>query len=173
MKRIALCLLLMCSVALWSADDKKTEKTTKTTTTTTAKSSATEDAIKKMERELWDAWKNHDNKPFEQYLADDALVLDDPAQGFQEKKAMLSKMNASNQCDVKSYSFGDEHFIWIDKDAAIYTYNATVDATCGGQKIPDKVSASSVWVKRGSKWVGQLHQETAAMPPMAGEKKGE
>lgn len=166
MKHIGLCILLISAMTLYAADEKKTVKT-KTTTTTSTKSSATEETIKKNERALWEAWKNHDNKPFEEMIADDGVVLDDPSVGFQDKQTMLSKMGGGPQCDVKSYSLENERITWIDKDAAIYTYSATVDATCGGQKIPDKVNASSVWAKRGGKWQGVLHQETPATPSTA------
>jgi ketosteroid isomerase-like protein len=175
MKTTVLSLLLIFSICAW-AQEAKSDKTGKSKSSAPAKASAktaspagdaaTEAAIKKMERELWDSWKNHDNKAFANYLADDAFVLDDPSAGFQDKKTMLAKMNGP-QCDVKSYSFSDDRLTWVDKDAATYTYTATVDATCGGQKIPEKVYCSSVWAKRGTKWVGLLHQETPAMTPPA------
>lgn len=163
-----LCMLLIASVALYAADDKKTTKKTTTTTKTTASanSAGTEDGIKKNEQALWNAWKDHDNKPFDKMMADNAMVLDDPSGGFQDKPTMLSKMGGP-ECDVKSFSFGDEHITWVDKDAAIYTYTATVDATCGGQKLPEKIYCASTWAKRGNEWKAILHQETAAMPAMA------
>jgi ketosteroid isomerase-like protein len=158
MKLIALCLFMMCSIALWCADDKKTEKTA----AGSAKSSATEDAIKKMERDMWEGWKNKDMKPFEANISDDSLSLD-PMMGWTDKKAMMKSMT-DQPCDVRSYSFSDEKIVWIDKDAAIYSLKATVDATCGGQKVPANVYASTVWAKRGAKWQAIFHQETPVMP---------
>jgi uncharacterized protein (TIGR02246 family) len=174
MKRLALCILLISAVTLSVADEKKTTKTTTTTTTSTAapaNASATEEAIKKNERSMWDAWKNHDNKAFEEMMAEDAMVLDDPSGGFVDKKTMMSRMSdPSMQCDVRSYSFDNEHITWIDKDAAIYHYSANVDATCGGEKLPEKVHAASVWAKRGGKWRAISHQETF-VPPMQEQKQ--
>lgn len=174
MKKIALPLLLVFAIIFAMAQEKKTEKTvTKTTTTTTKsnKASGHDEAIKKMERELWDAWKAKDMKPFEAMIADDSMTLD-MAQGWQTKSQMLKSMT-DMPCDVKSYSISDEKISWLNKDSALYTYTANVDATCGGQKIPDKVYASSVWAKRGAKWEGTFHQETPAMAPQAStaEKK--
>src|SRR3954469_24462397 len=163
MKRIVLYLFLMCSAAL-CAQDKKTEKAAAkdATKATAPTSTATEDAIKKMEKDLWEAWKNKDMKPFEVHISDSSWSVD-PQMGLVDKKMTLKSMT-DMLCDVKSYSFSDDKVVWIDKDAAIYTLKATVDATCGGQKVPDTLYASTVWAKRGLKWEAVFHQETAAMP---------
>lgn len=163
MKQAVLSILLIFAVSFALADDKKTTTTTKTTgADKSASSSATDDAIKKMERELWDAWKAKDMGPFEKLVASDA-VGNDMMQGWQTKDAMIKGMK-DMPCDVNSYSISDEKMTHIDKDATLYTYTANVDATCGGQKVPDKVYASSVWAKRGAKWETVFHQETPAMP---------
>jgi ketosteroid isomerase-like protein len=166
MKKIVLSLLLVFAVNFAMAQEQSTEKTTKTKATSAKAqkgSAATEEAIKKMERDLWDAWKNKDMKPFESMIADDAMTLD-MAQGWQNKSQMIKSMT-DMPCDVKSYSFADEKISWLNKDTALYTYTASADATCGGQKAPDKVYASSVWSKRGAKWEGTFHQETPAVAP--------
>lgn len=168
MKRIVLSLLLVFAICAWAQEAQpagKTEGKAKSSAKAAAKAggnAATEDAIKKMEKDLWDAWKNKDMKPFEAMLSEDAKSVD-AMMGAVDKPAMLKSMS-DQPCDVKSYAFSDDKISWINKDAAVYTYTATVDATCGGQKIPDKVYCSSVWAKRGTKWVGVFHQETPAMP---------
>jgi hypothetical protein len=176
MKTTILTLLLIVSVCAW-AQEAKSDKTGKSKSSTPTKTSeksaapakasgggnaAVEAAIKKMENELWTAWKNKDTKPFEARLADDSRTVD-AMMGFTDKSAMIKSL-ADQPCDVRSFSFADDKMTWIDKDAVVYTYTATVDATCGGQKVPDKVYASSVWAKRGAKWVGIFHQETPSIP---------
>jgi hypothetical protein len=165
MKRVFLPLLLVFAVSFATAEDKKTVTKTTTTTTKSDKNSGAEEAIKKMERDLWEAWKAKDTKPFDKMVSSDAVALD-MSQGWQSKSQMIKGMT-DMPCDVNSYSIGEEKISWIDKDAALYTYTANVDASCGGQKLPDKIYASTVWAKRGGKWETTFHQETPAMaaPP--------
>jgi ketosteroid isomerase-like protein len=176
MKATALSLLLILSLCAW-AQEAKSDKTGRAKSTTPAKSSnqsaapaktaqggpaEVEAAIQKMENELWTAWKNKDSKPFATMLANDAKTVD-AMMGFADKAAMVKSM-ADMPCEVRNFSLAPDKITWIDKDAVIYTYTATVDATCGGQKVPDKVYAGSVWAKRGAKWVGVFHQETPSIP---------
>jgi uncharacterized protein (TIGR02246 family) len=174
MKRLAICILLISAATLCVSQEDKAKKTTPAATSAAApaNASAVEEAIKKNEHSLWEAWKNHNNKPFEEMMAEDSIMLDDPSSGFMDKKTMVSKMSdPSMQCDVKSYSFENEHVTWIDKDAAILHYSANVDAACGGEKLPEKVHAASVWAKRGGKWMAVSHQETFVSPMTPAEKK--
>lgn len=166
MKKTFLCLLLMFCVAVWAQEAKSSAGKTKSESkakSSGASAAATDDAIKKMERELWEAWKAKDMGPFEKLVASDGVALD-MMQGWQDKAAMMKGMK-DMPCEVASYSIADEKMTHVDKDATIYTYTANVDATCGGQKIPDKVYCSSVWAKRGAKWETVFHQETPVMPP--------
>ena len=52
----------------------------------------------------------------------------------------------------------------VGVDAVILTYKADQDVTCGGQKMPSTVYASSIWKKQGGKWWAAFHQETPAAP---------
>ena len=175
MRTTVLTLLLIVSLCAW-AQEAKSDKTGKSKSSAAKSSSQgaapaktaqggpaeVEAAIKKMENELWTAWKNKDTKPFEARLADDAITVD-AMMGVTDKTTMVKSLT-DQPCDVRSFSFADDKITWIDKDAVVYTYTATVDATCGGQKVPDKVYAGSVWAKRGAKWVGVFHQETPSIP---------
>jgi len=52
--------------------------------------------------------------------------------------------------------------VTLNQDAAILTFSATQDATCGGVAEPSPVRASTVYVKRAGKWQAAFHQETPA-----------
>lgn len=77
------------------------------------------------------------------------------------KQAILKDMMEPG-CAVNNFSLSDFSYLWLDQDTVIMTYNATQDATCGGKKQPEKVVASSVWQKKGGKWLSPFHQETPA-----------
>jgi hypothetical protein len=126
------------------------------------KNSAVEQNLTSSEKQLWQGWKNKDVSPFKQNLTDDSVMVDQTGivQGKDKAVDNFTKM----PCDVNSYSVGDIKVDWIDKDTALLTYKADADATCGGQKVPPSVYASSLWVKKSGKWQAAFHQETPVGP---------
>jgi hypothetical protein len=113
------------------------------------------------EKKLWEAWKNHDAKPFKSTLSADSVMIDG---GGVSSKTDSLKMMADAACNVKSYGLDEIKFLWLDSNAVVMTYKATQDATCGGTALPGSVWASSTYVKRGSKWYAATHQETPVRP---------
>jgi len=126
------------------------------------KNSDVEQKLTAAEKQMWEAWKNKDMSPFKEQLTDDTVMVD--MTGITQGKDKAVDFMTKNPCDVKSYSLGDIKVDWLDKDTALVTYKADTDATCGGQKTPPTVYASSIWVKKNGKWQGAFHQETAAAP---------
>jgi hypothetical protein len=112
-----------------------------------------------METKMWEAWKNHDSKTFQTWLSSDTIMIADTGTS---NKAAVVKDIAGTDCDVKSFSLSDWKLTMINSGAAMLTYKATQDATCGGTAVPPAVWASSVWVNRGGKWWALSHQETPA-----------
>lgn len=108
------------------------------------------------ETKLWDAWKNKDAKPFQAWLAGDAVMVGEEGVGG---KSDVVKMMASAPCEVKSFSLSDWKLRNINSGAVLLTYKGVADGTCSGTAIPT-VWASSVWVNRGGKWLAFSHQET-------------
>jgi hypothetical protein len=134
--------LLFSSLPLFSESNDAVEKTLQTT-----------------EQSLWQAWKDHNMKTFDSYLPENAINI--VGGGMSSNKAEIMKELAS-PCEVNSFSLSNFKYMWLGKDAVLVIYDATQDATCGGKKIPDKVVASSLWQKKGGKWVSPFHQETTA-----------
>ena len=129
------------------------------------KNSDAEQKVASSEKQLWEAWKNKNFEPFKQTLTDDAVMVD--MTGIVQGKDKTLDGLTKTPCEVKSYSLGDIAVSWIDKETALLTYKADSDATCGGQKVPSPVYASSVWVKKGGKWLNAFHQETPVAPAPA------
>jgi Domain of unknown function (DUF4440) len=111
------------------------------------------------ERKLWEAWKSKDLKPFKTHLAADSVMIGDA--GVANKAESLKELETMG-CDVKSYELSDIKVTFLNNDAALITYKAMQDGTCGGQAVPPTVWASSAYVKRGGKWFAASHQETPA-----------
>lgn len=113
------------------------------------------------ERKLWEAWKKGDIKVFRSNLSNDSVTIGDS--GVSNKTASLKELE-DHKCEVKSYELSDIKVTFLNNDAALITYKATQDATCGGEAVPPAVWASSAYVKRGGRWWAASHQETTAKP---------
>ena len=113
------------------------------------------------ETALWNAWKNKDAKPFQNWLAADSVMVGDNGVGT---KADVTKMMASMPCQVNSFTLSDWKLTMVDANAAFLTYKGMADGTCQGKAIPP-VWASSLWVNRKGKWVAFSHQESNIATP--------
>jgi len=111
------------------------------------------------EKKLWEAWKTKNYKPFKTYLTSDSVNIGD--QGVVGKNDLLKAFESMN-CDVKSYELSDIKVVFLDSDAAIMTYKSTQEGTCGGEALPAAAWSSSIYVRRGGKWLAASHQETTA-----------
>jgi len=113
------------------------------------------------ETALWNAYKNKDPKPFQNWLAADSTVVG--PEGVSGKGDVV-KMMASIPCEIKSFTLSDWKLTMIDPNAALLTYKGVADGTCQGKPIPP-VWASSVWVSRNGKWMAFSHQESDVSTP--------
>ena len=111
------------------------------------------------EKKLWEAWKNRNFKTFRANLSADSIMISD--MGVADKTTAVKDLE-STPCEVKSYELSDIKVMFLNSSAALVTYKATQDATCGGQALPAAVWASSAYVMRGGKWMAASHQETPA-----------
>lgn len=119
-----------------------------------------EKALEGKEQAGWQAWKDHNAKPVEALFTDDSISVADG--GVFKGKEQVLKSITDARCVVNSFSLSDFSYMWLDKGTVVMTYAATQDATCGGKKQAGKVFATTIWQKKGSKWLSPFHQETEA-----------
>jgi hypothetical protein len=122
-------------------------------------STSGDEKIISIEKQLWEAWAKKNGKTFEDNFSPDALVALET--GIFDKTATVKDINSSN-CDVKDYALSGEKVTWLDKTTALLTFKSAVHATCNEKPIPEHYICSSIYVKRGTKWLLAFHQETAA-----------
>ena len=115
-----------------------------------------------LEKGAWEAWKKKDSAYFETFLTDDTVQV---SPGGVTRKAQIVKGVGASTCDVKGYAMDGFDVVMLNPDTALLTFSATQDATCGGAAEPSPVWASTVFVKRGGKWLAAFHQETPAQRP--------
>jgi hypothetical protein len=112
-----------------------------------------------LEKQSWEAWKNHDGKFFQEFLSDDHVEV---GFGGRTNKATVVNGVAGAGCTVKSYAVDNFELAMFAADTALLTYHAAQDTTCGGKTVPSPVWVSSLYVKRGDRWLNVLFQQTQA-----------
>jgi hypothetical protein len=128
----------------------------------TALASSDDAAIRDLEARSWVAWKSHDSGFFEQFLSDDHVEIH--GYGVSGKAAVVDGVR-SPACVVQAYSLGPLALTPVSADTVLVTYRAEQDTTCGTQKVPSPVWASSLYARRGGRWVNVLYQHTPTGRP--------
>ena len=72
---------------------------------------------------------------------------------------------ASGQCVVSDYRLDRFTFRRLDGDTAVLVYWADQTTRCGGHPVPSPVWATSLYEKRGGRWVNVLYSHTPAAKP--------
>ena len=119
-----------------------------------------EDTLIALEKKSWEAWKNRDGKFFDEFLSDDHLEI---GFGGIANKAAVVDMVGSPVCTVKSYTVDKFKCTQIDTNVAALNYYAAQDTVCYGKPVPSPVWVTSLFVKRGERWVNVLYQHSEAM----------
>jgi hypothetical protein len=110
---------------------------------------AEKNAWQNIKDKKWDAFTKIFSADFKGVYADGINSLD-------------KEMTDVKKLDVKSYTLGDIAVVFIDKDAALLTYAATVEGTQEGKDASGKMNAASVWKKEGNDWRCVFHTDVQA-----------
>jgi hypothetical protein len=111
-----------------------------------------------MERRAWEAVKARDSKSFSGLFAEDGMMTDNG--GIITRATFFQTLP---DLVISDYTLTNIKVMMIDKDSALITYTANVKGSYKGQAFPDKPTyTSTVWAKRGGKWMAVYHQETMA-----------
>ena len=124
------------------------------------------DAVVAQERAGLDALKVGDVKAFADSTAEDAIFVD--SSGIASKAQVVANVGGFRLTD---YTMSDIHFLALSKDSGLISYRMVESGTSHGHDFTAKVLVSSVWTKRGGKWLCTFSQETpvpkAASQPAA------
>jgi len=119
---------------------------------------ATDEALIANERAMLDALEKKDADAFKAMIVPDAWSAD--ANGFSKVSDFVPMIPQMTMTDSK---MNDPKVVHIDANTAIVTYTWTGTATMPGMPTQDKPTyISTVWTKRGGKWLAIYHQETEA-----------
>ena len=121
--------------------------------------SATDDAIIANEHKIFDALQKNDADAFKALVTPDGMSAD--ANGFMKTSDFIPMIAQIKMTDSK---LNDPHVVHLDANTALVTYTWTGTATMGDQTFDKPTYCSTIWTKRGGKWLAVYHQETEAAP---------
>jgi hypothetical protein len=105
----------------------------------------------------WDAFKNRDKKTYGDLLADDFAAVEDDNTGMRTKSAAVGEIDHSV---VASYNLFALKVIPIAQNAALVTYELTMQFPPQAQVRFKRVLVSELWLQRDGKWKERYYQET-------------
>ncbi|WP_372782001.1 nuclear transport factor 2 family protein [Phenylobacterium sp.] len=123
-----------------------------------APAASLEDTLVALEKQSWVAWQGHDGAFFDRFLSDDHVEMQ--GDGPSGKAPVVAGVKAG--CVVKSYAVDQFKLTRFSLDAALLTYRAEQDTSCGGFKVPSPVWATSLFVRRGGRWQNALYVHSPA-----------
>ena len=115
------------------------------------------------ERAINEAFKDRDAGAFMNLVEKDAWGVD--GMGVHSISDLTDMMK---DLEIKSYTLEGFRTQMLAKDLCVISYIARWDGSYKGQAMPRVPSfVSTVWAKRGGKWVGVFHQESMGMASQA------
>ena len=121
-------------------------------------------ALITLEKSAYQAWKSKDAKFWVTFLSDKFVGW---GSSGKLDKVSATKEYIGTDCEIKSYALSDEQLRSLGKDAALITYKATVNGTCGGQQLPTNSQAAAIYVRDDGKWKRAFHARAAIVDPKA------
>src|SRR5277367_1301367 len=119
-------------------------------------------ALMTLEKSAFEAWKSKDAKFWATFLSDKFVGW---GSSGKLDKASATKEYTGADCEIKSYALSDEQLSSLGKDAALITYKATVNGTCGGQQLPTNSRAAAIYVRDDGKCKRAFHARAAMVDP--------
>ena len=113
----------------------------------------------KLETGSWNAWKARDAEYFKTFLSDDHLELGPRGPAG---RAMVIASVASPKCVVNNFEIDRFTMRVLSPDTAVLVYHAKQDTKCNGTSVPSPVWATSVYVKRGDRWLNAVYEHAPA-----------
>lgn len=112
------------------------------------------------------AFEKADVAGMKMYIAPDATMSGDS--GYTTVADFFKQM-PTMQIKVTEQKLTDFKFTWVNATTVIATYTWAGKGSVMGQPVKTPTYASTVWTKRGDKWLAMYHQETpgTTMPSMA------
>ncbi|HEY6972187.1 MAG TPA: nuclear transport factor 2 family protein [Candidatus Angelobacter sp.] len=105
----------------------------------------------------WDAFKNKNKQAYSDLLAEDFVAIEDDGEGTRKKSAAVAEVDKSV---VNNYHLFALTVLPLDSNAALVTYEITLEFPLKVQVRFKRVLVSEIWLKRNGQWKERYYQET-------------
>lgn len=108
-------------------------------------------------RRAWADVKNKQKESFARIFTNDAIEVEEGAEGPHDLKATLAEFDEFN---LTAYTVSNFHFRPIGSDGMLVRYDVDYTATFRGETIHNKSIIGEVWEKAAGDWKLPYFQET-------------
>ncbi|MBI3796427.1 MAG: nuclear transport factor 2 family protein [Deltaproteobacteria bacterium] len=122
---------------------------------TFAQQQAEEEALRKLEHEWWEAYKQRDTQTLDRIMAEDFIFTDEEGQVY-DKSHFIA---LARQQVVTAYTLGDLR-IRVYGDAAVVTCPSSWRYNIEGKEVSWEFRSTDVFVKRQGQWQAVAAQDT-------------
>lgn len=129
------------------------------TSTAAAAPARTADILEANVKAEWEAFKNKDKRAYSDLLAEDFIAVEDDGQGMRKKNTTVGEVD---QSVVSKYYLVALQVLPLGADAALVTYELTIEFPPKTPVRIKRVLVSELWLKRDGKWKLRYYQETRA-----------
>ncbi len=150
----AITLLSLASSQAFAQQAGKKGNSAATRSSQSSSSDTGAEAIINKEKESFEALKNKQYDVLDKNLADDFHSVSNG--GIVDKNTKIAGYKKNN-LSVTDYSFSDTKVTFPTNDTAIIIYKVSGKGSSGGQEFSETWNMSTVYVKRGGKWLAVHH----------------
>ena len=124
-----------------------------------AKSASTPESqlLQSKVRAEWEAFKNKDKKAYGDMLADDFVAVETDGEGARNK---IHTVNEVDRSPLRNYTLENFKVITAGPNAAVVTYEITMEFPPKSTTRFLRVWASELWLNREGEWRARYYQET-------------
>ena len=107
---------------------------------------------------LWTAWGKNDAETFKKNLTKDAVQIG--SSGSYSGLDSILKAMGTESCDMRNFNAQQVAMRKLSEDVIVLNYTFTQEGTCNGEKLPPRLSATSIYVNNGGQWMSTHYQES-------------
>lgn len=151
------CLALLATIGAFAQNQQPSPSPAATGDAAAKAKSPLENLLEANVKTEWEAFKGRDKAAYGNLLADDFAAVEDDNQGMRTKSAAVAEVDRSV---IDRYFLFALHVMPIGSNAALVTYELTMQFPPKAAVRFKRVLVSEIWLKRDGKWKMRYYQET-------------
>lgn len=126
-----------------------------------AAAQALEDRLIAQEKRIWTAWGGQkDEETCFSLFARDAVVVIVGQGRLPGRDQIVEEIFSASPCSLTDFDFSGESFRRLSRATALLSCLAGQDAQCAGDRRPDKLLVTGIYVREDGRWKMSYRQET-------------